>query len=97
MLCHVALAAGRCNVQAEKRVGRQVVVEGDITPPGDGVTFLAGLLHGGAVRVVGAMAANTVCAELLRLHIRRMTGVAVDFCVRSGQWEFCMVIAGDPP
>jgi hypothetical protein len=97
VLCHVAQAAGRCNVQAEKRVGRQVVVEGDIAPPRDDMAFLAGLLHGGAVRVVGAVAANAVCAKLLNLHGCRVTGVAVDFCVRSGEWEFRVVVAGHPP
>ena len=97
MLCHVALAAGRCNVQAEKRVGRQVVVEGDIAPPGDGMTFLAGLLHGGAVRIVGAVATDAVCAEFLSFHNRRVTGVTADFCVRPDEWEFRVVIAGHPP
>jgi len=97
VLCHVALAAGRCNVQAEQRVARQVVVEGDITPPGDGMTSLAGLLHRGAVRVVGAVAASAVCAKLLHFHGCRVAGVTIDLRVRSREWKFWMVIAGHPP
>jgi hypothetical protein len=97
VLCHVALAAGHGNVQAEKRVGRQVVVKGDLTPTSNGMTFLAGLLHGGAVRVVGAVAASAVCAKFLNFHDRRVTGVTVDLRVRSRQWEFCVVVAGYPP
>jgi hypothetical protein len=61
------------------------------------MTFLAGLLHGGAVRVVGAMATDAICPELLSFHGRRVTGVTADFCVRSEEREFRVVIACHPP
>jgi len=73
------------------------VIEGDIAPPGDGMTSVASLLHGRAVRVVGAVAANAVCAELLSFHVRRVTGVTFDLCVRSSEWKFRVVVGGHPP
>lgn len=97
MLCHVALAAGHCNMQAEKRVGREVVVEVDIAPPRDGMTFLAGLLHCRAVRVIRAVTADAVCAEPLSFHGGRVAGVTANLCVRPEKWEFRVIIVGHPP
>lgn len=97
MLSQVALAARCGDVQSKKRVGRQVVVEADISPPGDGVTFLAGLVHRRTVRVVGAVAACAVRSELVGFHRRRVTGVTVDLGMRSGERKLRVLVAGHPP
>ena len=97
MLCHVTLAAGCRDVQAEKRIARQVVVKGDLGPPADGMAPVAGLFHGGAVGVVGAVAANALCTELLRIHGSGVTGMTAHLGVRSREGECQMAIVGHSP
>ena len=97
MLCHVALAAGRRDVQAEKRIARQVVVEVDLRPPADGMTLVAGLFHRRAVGIVGAVAANALCPKLLHAHICGVTGMTLHLGVRSRERKLRMAVTGHPP
>jgi hypothetical protein len=96
-LCYVALTAGRGNMQSKQRVIRQVVLEGDIAPLRAGMTLLAGLLHGRAMRIVGAVTAGAVRAELLNTYGCRVAGMAVEPGMRSREREFCMFVASHPP
>ena len=96
-LRHMALAAGRGHVQAQERVGGQVMVESDIAPFRVGVALLTRLVPGRAMRAGGSMAAHTVRAEFLFLQRRRVTGVAIHLGMGSCQFEFRMTVGGDPP
>ena len=94
----VTLAAGDRNMQPEEGIGRQVMVEGHVTPSSDGMTAIASLPERVAVRVGGAVAACTVLAEFLLLYDTRVAHVTVEFGVRTYEREVLLVVVGrDPP
>ena len=94
VLILVTLAARGGDVETEKRVGREVVVEGDVAPFRGGVTCLAGFPQRAAMRVVGAMTAAAICPELLLFDDTRVAGVTVKPGVRIFEWEKRLVIVG---
>ena len=94
----VTLTAGDRNVQAEEGISCQVMVEGHVTPSSDGVTRIASLPERAAVRIGGAVAASTILTEFLLLYDTRVAHVAVEFGVRTYEWEVLLVVVGrDPP
>lgn len=93
-LVRMTLAARDGHVQAEKGIGRQVMVEGHVTPSGDGVARVASLPERAAVRIGGAVATGTVLTEFLFVHDTRVAHVAPEFGVGTHEWEVLLVIVG---
>ena len=97
-LVRVTLAARDRHVQTKKRIGRQVMVEGHLTPAGDGVTRIASLPERAPVRIGGSVATGAVLTELLRLHGTGVAHVAREFGVGTLERKILLVIVGrDPP
>jgi hypothetical protein len=85
-LSRMALFAGNCNVQAEKREFRQIVIEVDHRLPALWqMAVIARSAQPGAVNVARPMTAHAVCWQLPRTERRRVASVAIHAGVFAGK------------
>ncbi len=84
-LARVALSACNDGVKSQQGESRLVVIECNVRPFRVGVTVIAPPAQRLAVRLVRAMTIDAVRAEFCGCGFRRMTGMAIERCMRSGQ------------
>lgn len=89
LLREMALFAGHGDMQPHQRKVAQIVIEAHLaTPRIRDMALVALTTQLAGMRVLRAMTTNTGRTQLLRGDIGGMTGVAVQFGMRSGQRKF---------
>lgn len=83
----VTLGAGRRDMQANQRISRLIVVEADLSPLRGAVAPLTLLAESPAVGLIGTVAVNACCAELLLLRDAGVAGVTVQLRVSALEHE----------